>query len=179
MALCLPHPHRALTAAPAPGTWSTRWTLPRSASRMPRPPSTALPATWWARPWPGTSSAATGPRCSSSEDNGAMGNVGGQGQEGVGAWCPWARLCPAQPASAPGRYGGGSFSFSGLIQSVTRRFSTEFELKEVRPVRVGRGGMAPGPLQPSPAQPWVLGGACAPGVTLAQASLQPGPLGWL
>ncbi|XP_059570461.1 aminopeptidase N [Alligator mississippiensis] len=29
------------------------------------------------------------------------------------------------------QYGGGSFSFSGLIQSVTRRFSTEFELKEL------------------------------------------------
>ena len=29
-------------------------------------------------------------------------------------------------------YGGGSFSFSNLIQGVTRRFSTEFELQPVR-----------------------------------------------
>ena len=29
-------------------------------------------------------------------------------------------------------YGGGSFSFSNLIQGVTRRFSTEFELQQVR-----------------------------------------------
>uniref|UniRef100_A0A8K9V459 Aminopeptidase n=1 Tax=Oncorhynchus mykiss TaxID=8022 RepID=A0A8K9V459_ONCMY len=30
------------------------------------------------------------------------------------------------------RYGGGSFSFSNLINSVTRRFSTEFELKQLK-----------------------------------------------
>ena len=30
------------------------------------------------------------------------------------------------------RYGGGSFSFSNLIAGVTKRFSTEFELQQVR-----------------------------------------------
>lgn len=30
------------------------------------------------------------------------------------------------------RYGGGSFSFSRLISSVTQRFSSEFELQQVR-----------------------------------------------
>ncbi|XP_064839546.1 aminopeptidase N-like [Oncorhynchus masou masou] len=29
-------------------------------------------------------------------------------------------------------YGGGSFSFSNLINGVTRRFSTEFELKQLK-----------------------------------------------
>lgn len=30
------------------------------------------------------------------------------------------------------RYGGGSFSFSNLVNGVTKRFSTEFELQQVR-----------------------------------------------
>lgn len=30
------------------------------------------------------------------------------------------------------RYGGGSFSFANLINGVTKRFSTEFELQQVR-----------------------------------------------
>ena len=34
-------------------------------------------------------------------------------------------------------YGGGSFSFSNLIQGVTRRFSTEFELQQVRSLDPG------------------------------------------
>lgn len=34
--------------------------------------------------------------------------------------------------SCPHSYGTGSFSFSNLIQAVTRRFSTEFELQQVR-----------------------------------------------
>lgn len=34
--------------------------------------------------------------------------------------------------SLPCSYGGGSFSFSNLIRGVTRRFSTEYELKQVR-----------------------------------------------
>lgn len=34
--------------------------------------------------------------------------------------------------SPPHSYGGGSFSFSNLIQAVTRRFSTEYELQQVR-----------------------------------------------
>lgn len=33
---------------------------------------------------------------------------------------------------SPRSYGGGSFSFSNLIQAVTRRFSTEEELQAVR-----------------------------------------------
>lgn len=32
----------------------------------------------------------------------------------------------------PHRYGGGSFSFSNLINGVTKRFSTKFELQQVR-----------------------------------------------
>ena len=35
------------------------------------------------------------------------------------------------PLSLPCSYGGGSFSFSNLIQGVTRRFSSEFELQQV------------------------------------------------
>lgn len=34
--------------------------------------------------------------------------------------------------SLPCSYGGGSFSFSSLIRTVTRRFSTEYELQQVR-----------------------------------------------
>lgn len=40
---------------------------------------------------------------------------------------------PSQFTSLPPcSYGGGSFSFSNLIQAVTRRFSTEYELQQVR-----------------------------------------------
>lgn len=39
---------------------------------------------------------------------------------------------PSQFLSPPCSYGGGSFSFSNLIQAVTRRFSTEYELEQVR-----------------------------------------------
>lgn len=42
-------------------------------------------------------------------------------------------ISPTQPSLCSPRYGGGSFSFSRLISSVTQRFSTEFELQQVRP----------------------------------------------
>lgn len=52
------------------------------------------------------------------------------------------RACPSllvsshqphsSPLSPPCSYGGGSFSFSNLIQAVTRRFSSEEELQAVR-----------------------------------------------
>lgn len=61
-------PHRA-----PPGTWSTPSTLQRSGSRMPPPPSTALPAMSWGSPWPGTSSVPTGGRSSPSEHCGGSG----------------------------------------------------------------------------------------------------------
>ena len=57
------------------------------------------------------------------------------GPAGSGQSWPPVLLClglPAQPSLCSPRYGGGSFSFSRLILSVTQRFSTEFELRQVR-----------------------------------------------
>lgn len=50
----------------------------------------------------------------------------------------------AQPSLCSPRYGGGSFSFSRLILSVTQRFSTEFELQQVRLWTPGMGSVGAG-----------------------------------
>lgn len=75
-------PHRGPT-----GTWSTPSTLQRSGGRMPPPRSTALPATLWGSPWPGTSSVATGGSSSPSE------HCGGWGHPCLPA-IPWGWHCP-------------------------------------------------------------------------------------
>lgn len=47
---------------------------------------------------------------------------------------PWVSASPLLTLILPPlhSYGGGSFSFANLIQGVTRRFSTEYELQQVR-----------------------------------------------
>lgn len=57
----------------------------------------------------------------------------------------WLCGTPGSAQFCSPRYGGGSFSFSRLILSVTQRFSSEFELQQVR-LDPGRGQ---GPRDPS------------------------------
>lgn len=110
---------------------------------------------------------------------------------------PWLRVLlhpetPAQPCPCSPRYGAGSFSFSRLILAVTQRFSTEYELQQVRldPDRVcGTGHQAPQPQQeqghgsalPAPgnlplaSSPWEGAPAPAPHVPRGPGSFCPCP----
>lgn len=105
---------------------------------MPPPRSTALPAMLWGSPWSGTSSVATGGRSSPSEHRGGAGgtpiSLRPLGVELSLLLSPPLWLCgtPGSAQFCSPRYGGGSFSFSRLISSVTQRFSSEFELQQVR-----------------------------------------------
>lgn len=104
----------------------TLWMHRKFGSKMPPLPSSALQAMWSANRWLGILLGPTGSTFSISKKKILRDYAITCLKIQIAVFYSYNIHC-----SFFIRYGGGSFSFSNLINGVTKRFSTEFELQQV------------------------------------------------